>query len=326
MELIEYLSQNPVGYTYFAIGSCPHSWGADLEAKYDQLMPVFFQEQIQTFPGTFRAIHYDPAFSRYPEELTDYFQKRGFELVELPPLPCFQCWRSKSNPIEIILLSQDFHHPQKLYPGNDEWILEILCEQIVQGEDEKFLVLQEYTGQETIEVFKRLYQASTDKSKFKRQILFDVSYGVATGCCTDMSKYKPFMDERGFFYNLLLLEPSHFAPLIGKNADMDFLMKQILIQNYRMTLNSYHVDYRRRLRGETILFQGGDYKDSTSPDTIMRSLIQKLSPIAQLLLRFNHISQESYQEFQKLTTTYVEYDVYKWYDAMSKLAPLAYAQ
>jgi hypothetical protein len=324
MELINFLKTYPADYTYFAVGSCPHTWGNNLTPQLDQLLPTFFQEQVQQSSKSFRAIHIDPAFSLYAQDLQAYFLEREFEELEMKPIsPCLQFWKSKTSNLEIILLAEKFHHPEKESPGNDEWILEAICESIVQNETmEQFLVVQEFTGEETVTLFKRLYSSSKDQQKFKRQILFDVSYGIATGCSTDMIKYKPFTSEKGSFYNLLLTEPAHLSNLIGKDAQMDSIIQRILIQNYKMILNSYHVDYRRRLRGDTVLFQRPDYTNSTSPDEIMNLLLQKLSPLIQLLLPLQYISHDKYSEFQRLSTSYYEYDVYKWYEEVNKLVPV----
>lgn len=319
MELLSYIKRNPVDFTYFAIGSCPHTWGSELTEKLDQLLPKFVREEIYVNPeNLFRAIHFDPAFARYPEELETYFKEMTFEQSEETSLPCFQLWRSNHYFAEIILLIEPFDHPSAIYPGNSEWILEQFVKEIVKDSEQK-LIVQEYTGEETLSFFKRLFLNSTEKTRFLNQILFDVSYGANTGCSTDMSKYKPFRNSQGDFYNLLLLDHLRISKIIGVNTEMDTRIKQILIQDYKQILNSYHVDYRRRLRGEGILFVNNDYTETTTPDTIMEILLKKLYILLQILQGIRHVPQESVVRFKELSNTYRGMDVYKWYEEVSQL-------
>ncbi len=323
--LLEYLSSTPVKYTYFAIGSCPHSWGEELTESRDQLFPTFFRDWVAQHPEeTFRCIHFDPCFSKQTEELSDYFMRLNIYPVESPPLENVSFWRSSTHSVEILLSSEMFHHPSAVYPGNDEWFLESLVDQVLQGEEplNQKLVVQEFTGHEIIPLFKTLYSQSPFKHRFMKSILFDISYGVDSGCCTDMKKHYPFLTEAGDFYNLLLLAPSQLQSVIGIEKKMDVVCKYLLIREFKELLNNYHVDYRRRLRGESVLFQSGEYNDTTAANQIMASLQTRLRIVLKILFDMKHISQSNYSNCIELFENYKDHDVYKWYTTVNNTVPI----
>ncbi len=321
-QLLHYISSNPVKYTYFAIGSCPHSWGADLTLSRDQLLPAFLRTWMTEHPReTFRCIHFDPAFSKYEEEIQAYFSELDFYRVESATT---SVWRSNSYSIEILLCAEMFHHPSPVYPGNDEWVLETLVDSILQGEEplDQKLVVQEFTGHDLDSLFKSLYTASPFKKRFLKNILFDITYGMDSGCCTNLEKHAPFQSPSGDFYNLLLLGPHHLHSLIGIDTKMDTAIKYHLIREFKQLLNQYHVDYRRRLRGETVLFHSGGYGDSTPPSDIMAGLLTKLRVILKVLYDVKHITQENYSKCTELFYTYKDHDVYKWYTTVNNTVPI----
>lgn len=246
-----------------------------------------------------------------------YFEGLGFEKSVNPPIPCFQHWRSEPLHLEILLFAEYFSHET-----DAEMLLEITNSISTEERFHANLVLQEYTGHSMEKLFKQLYANASDPRMFRNRILFDVSYGIDSGCMTNMSQFRPFLDAEGNFYNLLLLGPQQLFKLIGKLEAMDRRILSLTIQEYKSLLNSYHVDYRRMLRGETLLFGSPEYTNNSTPDEIMLLLSEKLSLLMKTLHRLRHISYEDQTQFHKLLDTYKEMDVYKWYDAMSKIVPL----
>jgi len=305
-QLTQIVKNRSVNFTYVGIGTCPHMAPAIPDAVWDQMLPCFLYKKIEENVGTIRVIHFDLAFERNIPYLHSYFAQSelGLKYSQEGEL---HIWR---NPrIEIIVCIQFFEDEQ----SEDYSFIKSLCETTLHTDGH--LVLQQFTGRDTASLFKKLYASSYDPVEFKNHILFDITYGEACHCMTDMSKYFPIYDRRGNFYNFQLYTDAEMINYIGLNSGFDILIRNHYIKLYKSVLNTYHVDYRKRLRGEKEMF-GKDvpYNESTSPDIIMAFLQTELHRLLNVL---KQVMKVDIEPIQTLFDTYMEYDVYKWYETVN---------
>lgn len=308
--ILKLVSDEPVDLTYLGIGSCPHvSEGQVLEAKYDQLLPHCFHELIFREKKQTRILHFDPFFDRYKEFLTKYFGDLHLVPIEFPG---GQKWIGET--LEVIVISERIEHKDQY------WFFESLCDIILNTKGK--LVIQEYTGYELQDLNKKLYEECEQKEKFKRRILIDMTFGTDSGCCTDMIKAQPFYDYDGNFLNFHFASDADAKRWIGISQKVDDLLKKKYRGKFLETLNHIHVDYRRRLKGDTIMYGSADYTNESSPEDIMKILQREIQIPFTILVELRQIESSNIHIFNELFQNYKAYDPYKWYDRVSKLLPL----
>jgi hypothetical protein len=309
-NLLKTVSDEPSDFTYLGIGSCPHlAEGQTLEAKYDQLIPLCFHERIVRDKKQTRIIHFDSAFAECHAFLTNYMQ--GWNLV---PMDFEGGWSWISEVLEVIVIPSNIEHEEH------SWFFESLCDTILNTKGK--LVIQEFTGYELTKLNQKLYIESNQKEKFKRRILLDMTFGTDSGCCTDMTKAQPFYDYNGDFLNFHFATDADAKRWIGISLKVDELLRRKYRAKYLQTLNHIHVDYRRKCKGDTLMYGHTDYTNESSPEEIMKVLEAGLKPCFEILLALRVIEQAKQSDFTTLFQTYKEHDPYKWYDAVSKLLPL----
>jgi hypothetical protein len=243
--------------------------------------------------------------------LNDYFQALGLFQVEFPG-----GYRWVKDYIDVIVI------PSSLEKVDHKWFFESLTSFILNTKG--MLLVQEYTGYELSEFYNMLYTESSSKEKFKRRILFDMTYGTDIGCCTDMTVAQPFYDYDGNFLNLTLMTETEIKRWVGVSLKLDTLLRKIYSSRFLHDLNRIHVDYRRRLKGEGSLYGSLDYADSATPDTIMEVLQKKLQGSFDILLATNLVGKDQEVSLMKLFESYKNEDPYKWYDKVNKLIPRAF--
>lgn len=301
--------EDPVKMTYLGIGSAPHAQDvASLTPKEDQLIPVCFHDLIRGEKMPMRILHFDPWFDKMQDFLHEYFQRWQLIPVEFPG---GFCWVGDS--LEVILISERVDHTEEF------WFLETLCQTILNKKGK--LVIQEFTGYELKSLNEKLYETSPNKELFKRRILLDMTYGTDTGCSTDMTKVEPFYGSDGNFLNLHFLDHTAALRAIGISTKVDAILKQKYIGMCLQSLNNMHVDYRRRLKGDTLMFGSDLYSDNATPEEIMRSIQSVLTSFFEILTKLRMIGPEENEKKNSLFLTYKSYDPYKWYDGMRKLIP-----
>jgi hypothetical protein len=317
--LLHFVNQTPKTFLYFGVGSCPHVESPEkLEPKYDQLLPCFVKDIYQNKPSSrVQILHVDPAFDRKHEFLKSYFA------VHLPDAFFYEhdelmIWESQR--IQVIIAPMKFSHPNSYDKDDSTWFLDTLAEEaIVNGFQ---MVYQEYTGHDIKPLFLRFYNMYDGnlKERFRRQVLFDISYGTDSGCCTDMVKYKPFYEPDGSFLNLQLLSHRELLQRINTHPAINEILFKTSLQKYRKVLNEIHVDYRRKQNGDT-LFHSDEYgySESSSPAEIMDCLRRELYCVVPQLQKLgafsNNAGEKLHQYFEQTQTI----DRYKWYELVFNL-------
>ncbi len=305
--ILKSVELEPMDVTYLGIGSCPHlSKGEVLDPKYDQLIPTCFYEALTKDKKSFRILHFDPAFDRYKEFLDSYFAK--WDLLPLE-FPGGFSW--VNNQMEVIVMNRRIEHK------DDFEFLNTLVAMILNTKGK--LVVQEYTGYSLKDLNKQLYDGCDQKEKYKRRVLLDMTFDTDSGCCTDMTKAQPFYDYDGNFLNFHFLTEDETRRWAGISFKVDSLLRKKYTGKFLQTLNTYHVDYRRKLKGDSVMYGSPEYTNDATSDEIMSALQRSLRKSFEILLLVRGVQETSVSLLEELFTNYATYDPYKWYDKVSKL-------
>ena len=304
--LLRIQSDEPVDITYLGIGSCPHVLeGQKLDPKYDQLIPHCLSDFILLSKKPMRIVHIDPLFDRYKSFLDTYFQE-----YKVIPVETQHGYRWMNDTLDIIVIPDRIEHQDHF------WFFEGLVDIVLNTKGK--LLVQEYTGYELKELHQKLYESCAQQEKYKRRILLDMTYGTDTGCCTDMLKAQPFYDYNGDFLNLQFMSDADAKRWVGISLKLDDLLRIKYKAKFLQTLNHIHVDYRRRLKGDTLMYGSPDYTKDSSADEIMVVLQKQLRSCIEILGLLRVLSPEKVTILETLFTNYKIQDPYKWYDAVSK--------
>lgn len=306
-QLLKTISDEPVDMTYLGIGSCPHlTESQSLDPKHDQLIPSCFHDTLLLTNKSIRIIHIDPFFDQCEGFLNKYWKQWNLIPIEFEG---GYCWMS--DHIQVFIFSQRIDHNEQY------WFFETLRDTILNTKGN--LIIQEYTGYDLKNLNQKLYQSCEQKEKYKRRVLLDMTFGTDSGCGTDMINAKPFYDRNGNFINLYFATDSEVKRWIGISSELDDILKKIYRAKFYMTLNYYHVDYRRRLKGERGLYDASDYNDASTPDEIMSILQTKLRDTFDMFMVFGLVTKIHQETLEELFTNYKSYDPYKWYDKVYKV-------
>lgn len=317
--LLQFVNQVPKTFLYFGVGSCPHVSSPDkLEPNYDQLLPCFVKDIYQSKPSSrLQIIHVDPAFAREQDFLKAYFA------LHLPEAFFYEhdelmIW--EASRIQVIIAPIRFSHPSSYDKEDSTWFLDSLTEEAL---DHGFqMVYQEFTGQEMKPLFLKFYEAldTNLRQRFRRQVLFDVSYGTDTGCSTNMVKFKPFYEPDGSFLNLQLYSQEELLQRINTHPAINEILFKTALGTYRKILNEIHVDYRRKQNGDP-LFRPNvyGYSDVSSPNQIMGCLRNELYRVIPQLQKLGAFSNEAMQKLEQYFEQTQTIDRYKWYELVFNL-------
>ena len=303
-------------FVYVGIGSCPHAKTlTEYTDSWNQILPVFVRDILTLTSLPIRILHFDPAFG-YHKDRVD-FVKEYFDSTTLSLVHDTTANTWSNDRISIILSDKVFSHTDEHTPSerSDDWFLEELATHCISVNSK--LVVQEFTGRDLDIVLKTAFRKSPFQKKFKNTILFDITYGTASSCSTDLTQYKPFYDARGNFYNLLLYTADELKRYIGVDTRVDMYIKTYFTKQYQTLLNNYHVDYRRRTRGEACLFKNELYTDTSEPEYIMELLEAELFTLIPVFQQLKVVTLEKLSVLSNLFETYKSYkgnDMYRWYD------------
>lgn len=292
LRLNQLLDLPHVDLTYIGIGTCYHRPIEHLDDITDQIVPLFVKRE----KGSIRIIHFDPLLT--VEKMNEYFTHKCIPMDYMGCCDGVHNWRGT---IDCYAIFEEFSHTD-----NYDWLVRF-CNK--HSYDNKNIVLQEFTGRNMNDLFLKIYNAC-NKDLFKRNILFDVSYGESPGCGTDMSKYAPIYGADGYMLNFMLMDDEEITSYIGLRDDCDRFIKNHFIRRYENDLNNLHVDYRRRICG------GDEYKSNLDADVIMETLQKRLRFYINILQIYDSVTTTSVDE---LFNNYREYDMYKWYSFVLKI-------
>lgn len=312
-SILELASTQPKDLTYVGIGSCPHDTIDKITDAWDQVYPVFIREVDPK--KTLRLIHFDPQFTL--GTTTEYFKMK---IPDLSLTTTNQYWVWSNSRMEIIISKEPIYHKSRFSnsPESSDWFLRELSLGILKTGGQ--LVVQEFTGQELSDTFKSIYSTVYEDQKrlFKKRILFDITYGEACHCMTDMTKYKPLKMSNGDFYNFLLYSRDEMNSIIGHSKKTDAIIYHYFYKEYAEILDGLHLIYRRNTNK-------ADNATDEDPDEVMALLQRKLTELLPIFKALDTFSAEKEASLKLLFTTYREHNMYKWYTAVKDhLRPFAH--
>ena len=318
-HLLSLVNEYPKHVLYFGVGSCPHVTTVEqLTPKWDQLLPCFIREIYQTKASRIQVLHVDPQFAYHREFLIRYFAEH------LPNSVFYDegdvmIW--EANRLQVICAATHFYH-QNIHANQEDhtWFLDSLTDEALCNGYK--LVYQEYTGYEMKNLFLKLYNACDEnlQKRFRRQILFDISYGTDAGCMTDMEKYRPFYEPNGDFLNLQLYSESELLDRINTHPAINEILFKTLLGKYRTLLNEIHVDYRRKINGDPCFHPNKyGYENASSPEEILCCLKQELFKIVPHLRKLGILDETTQHQLSSYFEQATTMDRYKWYDQVFKL-------
>jgi hypothetical protein len=330
--LISYFQANPRDLTYFGIGTYPRVQLLEqFTPEVDQLIPVFLKDQIKKSTDTIRILLIDPQFDKCMDFLHQYFLSTSYDL-DYDDSDGFHRWISSDQRIEIFVINMYMRNtgsigtygiPHEIINIHDTFLKDIT--NIILQNNSK-LIVQDYTGADTREIFRNLYNISNNKELFKKKILFDITYGE-NHCHIDLTTEKPIFDPRGDFINIILLNIDELRPLFDYHPKIKKYITDFYIAEYRKIVTIIPVDIRRKIlieSGEKIAFCEGtkkyQYTLNTSYDTLIRILQSELDCIIPVLIEVNIIDERKRDYiYGELLTNYKNYtltskprDIYFW--------------
>lgn len=331
-NLIPYFKSNPRDLTYFGIGTYPRILSLDkFTPEINQLIPVFLKEYIERTSDTIRILLIDPLFDRCIDFLHQYFASTPYAL-DYDDSEGFNRWISDDHRIEIIVIAMHMRYtnsnvnneiPPNIINIHDTFMINFT--NITLQNDSK-LIVQDYTGADTSDIFKNIYNMSNNKELFKKKILFDITYGE-NHCHINLIKETPIYDPNGDFINILLLNINELRPLFDYHPKITKYVTDFYVSEYRNIVTVIPVDIRRKIlieSGEKITFCEGTKKYHYTLDSSYKTLIEilqsKLDSIIPILIEVNIIdSRKRDYIYGELLTNYKNYtltskpkDIYFW--------------
>lgn len=288
-------------YTYIGIGSKNRTDKLeDFTVDMDQIIPCFLNEIKDR---TIRIINFDPQFEN--NFLDKYFVSKGFDKQE------DGVWMTPDNRIEALII------PRQV--DTDSAFLRDMISVTIKHN--KKLVVQMYTGRELSPIFRNLYFKFLDSEKqyIRENVLFDITYGEEGHCLTPMSQHSPMLDPNGNFYNFILYNEEQMLESIGLLPKMDRLIEAYVMKKLSKILNENHVNYRKSVRGEPLLFDSVHYGIFAKPEKIMGVLLRETKEVLNILAKLGSLSKEKQDLFNECSKNYNEVDMYRWYSDMTKL-------
>lgn len=332
--LIPYFQVNPRDLTYFGIGTFPRVQSLDqFTSEVDQLIPVFLKEYIKKSTDTIRILLIDPQFDRCMDFLHQYFSSTSYDL-DYDDSEGFNRWISGNHQIEIIVINMHMRYTNRIGMGHDSLPSEVInihdtflkdfINLTLQNNSK--LIVQDYTGADTKDIFKNLYNMSNNKELFKKKILFDITYGE-NHCHINLITEKPIFDTSNDFINIILLSIDELRPLFDYHPKIKKYITAFYIAEYRNIVTIIPVDIRRKIlieSGEKIAFCEGtkkyQYTLDTSYEILIRILQSELDRIIPVLIEVNiidvrkrdYIYGELLTNYRNYTLTSKPKDIYFW--------------
>lgn len=298
-------SEAPKDFTYLGIGSAPHEPPEEITEIWDQIFPVFIMELLRNTTKTLRVIHFDPRFVL--DDLTRYFTLKKLKFTLISEDETGWVWSNKR--IELIISKLCIYHT------SEDWFLRDLAKEVLRTDGQ--LVVQEFSGQELGETFKLVYSEIdlVQKKLFKKKIIFDITFGEACHCMTDMSKYKPLYTPSGDFYNFTLYTSREMKEHVGVSKQIDVIIFNYFHKIYKEILDRLHLTYRRNVRK----LENATDED---PDEVMMKLQSEMSELFPIFRALHALTPEKDATLQELFNNYRAHDMYTWYKLINNLLQL----
>ena len=143
-----------MNFVYVGIGSCPHvspnSDVRELNQEWDQILPKFVKDLIlSNIP--IQIYHFDPMFYLYTPFLSRYAEYNGLHEIDSKEVSVFL---ASSEQVKMNIYSEKIEHDRLLHESDkfpESTILSLISQCL--DDPGRKLVLQEFTGRETTNLF-----------------------------------------------------------------------------------------------------------------------------------------------------------------------------
>jgi hypothetical protein len=184
------------------------------------------------------------------------------------------------------------------------------------------MVVQDFSSgmsdQYLSDAFQTAFQKTSRPDTFKKNILFDITYGEAS-CSTDMSTTRPVYDRNGNFINFAQYSQKEMLEIWGYDKALDKLTKKLFLKKFRTVLDELHGNYRRRFLGSTLLYKKAEYDDTSESAVVMEVLQKELHKVFEILMMMGIVTEEKKSEMNMLFANYKTIDMYHWNNCVRKL-------
>ena len=195
------------------------------------------------------------------------------------------------------------------------------------------IIAQEFTGRQLLPSFRQFFQQEfslKEKEILRNNVVWDITYGQECHCMTPLTQYKPIVkdwtkskdgvvmydkDSQDFF-NIWSYSNEELINYINYSPAIDKILYEYFYKQFRKIIDTHHVNYRRKLLGESLLTSTNAYNESSSPNEIMEYIIKELDPMIRILFRMSSMTQIEKDSFTFKLISYKNYDPYKWYKEM----------
>jgi hypothetical protein len=178
------------------------------------------------------------------------------------------------------------------------------------------IIAQEFSGRELVPSFKQFFQQEfslKEKEILRNNVVWDITYGQDCHCMTPLTQYKPIMKDSQNFFNIWSYSNEELINYINYSPGTDKILYEHFYKQFRKIIDTHHVNYRRKLLGDTLLTSTDAYNENSPPYQIMEYIIKELDPMIRILFRMSSMTQIQKDSFTFKLISYKNYDPYKWY-------------
>jgi len=318
-EISNYSRVNLRDTTYIGIGTNPRTNKLEnFTPRIDQLI----LRCLNNLDGSLRIIHFDKLLQNNISFLHEYFNSKNFEYDSSDHM---HIWRSQDHKIEVIINCFDFYY-NKYKPFLDDFV-----EMTLKNPNKKSkMFLQDFSGNDSSNMFKQLYNESVDQTRFKQQILFDISYGE-NHCDIDLLKYEPIYDSDNNIINITLMKIDELRPYLDYHPLIREHILKYYTTQYRNITDIIPVDIRRKMlveiknQTQNLVCYKYLYTIESSYDDIINVLRNELTIIINILKEINFMTPEKEAIIEELLTNYKNYtfdskpSIYDWSTGFNKI-------
>jgi len=321
-EISNYSRANLRDITYIGIGTNPRTINLEnFTPRIDQLI----LRCLNNLDGSLRIIHFDKLLENNILFLHEYFNSKDFEYDSSMEENNMYMWRSYDHKIEVIINCFNFYYYKY------KTFLDDFVEMTLKNPNKKSkMFLQDFSGGDSSNMFKQLYNESVDKTRFKQQILFDISYGN-NHCDIDLLKYEPIYDSNNNIINIMLMNIDELRPHLDYHPIIKEHVYKFYTNQYRQITDIIPVDIRRKMLVEIknenhrLVCYRNLYTDESSYDEIINVLRNELTIIINILNEIKFMTPEKEAIIENLLGNYKNYtfdskpSIYDWSIGFNKI-------
>ena len=321
-EISNYCRLNPMDNICIGIGTNPRvNILEEFTPKIDQVIMNF----LYKLDGTLRIIHFDELIKYNITFLHQYFHSKNFVYDNTMEQNNMYIWRSSDYKIEIIINCYNFYYEQY-----KPFLCDLVEMTLKNSNKLSKMFLQDFSGGNSFDMFKELYDESINKDKFKQRILFDITYGK-NQCDIDLLVYEPIYDQNNNILNILLMNINELRPYLDYHSLIKDHIYKFYEKKYRDITNIIPVDFRRKMlieiknENHKLVCYKNLYTISSSYQDIINILRNELFIIIDIFKEIKFMTPEKEKYIEELLTNYKDYTfeskltIYDWSTGFNKI-------